>query len=351
MLKIRVHNLAVHLHAVALTTANDIPVETLDQAVACCEGALPPLQQLPRDISSLEAQLERADRSLSKLADSTDRLCRQNSHCSTATASTAASHWSSSPLLPASDASLQVCDAVFQVCERTLKLNTSSGGVKLADHCENLAGKEDSPTKVWEPDRDDCSICGTAFGPRLLGTRHHCRTCGRCICSSCSSSSVKITGESAMQRVCAVCVTVAQEAHALRLRMVQLSEALTDSINENISEKPGDASNLSLSDVFVSFCAALDCCERCVIPLEAMRNRHTGLQLIQKERAAAEAEKARLEKGRWKVSKLLSGKSSQEVLAGPLRETLRSWDENDDVYAEDFSQPSRMKCLRRCSLM
>ena len=41
---------------------------------------------------------------------------------------------------------------------------------------------------VWIPDAktDACMRCGKAFGWRRR--RHHCRLCGRCVCSGCSGS-------------------------------------------------------------------------------------------------------------------------------------------------------------------
>jgi hypothetical protein len=39
---------------------------------------------------------------------------------------------------------------------------------------------------IWIPDEktEGCMRCGRPFGWRRR--RHHCRLCGRCICSSCS---------------------------------------------------------------------------------------------------------------------------------------------------------------------
>mmetsp|Transcript_1802 Transcript_1802/g.3482 ORF Transcript_1802/g.3482 Transcript_1802/m.3482 type:complete len:669 (-) Transcript_1802:1325-3331(-) len=44
---------------------------------------------------------------------------------------------------------------------------------------------------VWSPNTEQCERCSTYFG--ILGSRHHCRRCGRCVCGKCSTHRVDLT--------------------------------------------------------------------------------------------------------------------------------------------------------------
>lgn len=56
----------------------------------------------------------------------------------------------------------------------------------------------------WQPDGAGCSRCGTRFS--LARRRHHCRFCGACVCSTCSST--RLSGE----RACDGCASEATRA-------------------------------------------------------------------------------------------------------------------------------------------
>jgi len=71
-------------------------------------------------------------------------------------------------------------------------------------------------------DIDNCGVCGAQLGKRRLNPRHHCRICGRCVCGSCSPSSVQIQGKEGLQRVCTPCVNIPEFRH----RLVQLGDLL-----------------------------------------------------------------------------------------------------------------------------
>lgn len=49
-------------------------------------------------------------------------------------------------------------------------------------------------------------MCQKKVGKRHLNPRHHCRTCGRCVCGACSPSSVQLEGQKGLQRVCSPCI-------------------------------------------------------------------------------------------------------------------------------------------------
>merc|ERR1719487_2767001 len=59
--------------------------------------------------------------------------------------------------------------------------------------------------KEWEEDGARCSICCAKFGWLLFKRRHHCRLCGKCVCSSCSPNSVCPKGKQLPVRVCTYC--------------------------------------------------------------------------------------------------------------------------------------------------
>lgn len=65
---------------------------------------------------------------------------------------------------------------------------------------------EASSGNVWAPDAKNCSICEKLLGKRYFNPRHHCRSCGRCVCSACSPNAVLMEGAKQRQRICKQCV-------------------------------------------------------------------------------------------------------------------------------------------------
>lgn len=74
----------------------------------------------------------------------------------------------------------------------------------------------------WDSDKStkDCVLCNKRFGT-FKRRRHHCRQCGRVVCSSCSSKRLVLEGEAYLgqpQRVCDGCYdTLTQKKQALTL--------------------------------------------------------------------------------------------------------------------------------------
>ena len=64
--------------------------------------------------------------------------------------------------------------------------------------------KEDYEAPVWIPDDacERCLICHALF--TFINRRHHCRHCGRVVCSACSPHKLFL-GETYPQRVCNLC--------------------------------------------------------------------------------------------------------------------------------------------------
>lgn len=61
------------------------------------------------------------------------------------------------------------------------------------------------PDATWEGNLSTCSLCQAKLGKRHMNPRHHCRRCGKCVCSSCSPNTVQIDGIPKPQRVCKNC--------------------------------------------------------------------------------------------------------------------------------------------------
>jgi len=66
-----------------------------------------------------------------------------------------------------------------------------------------VAGKDGG---AWEVS-DSCAVCQMSLGKRYLKKKHHCRACGKCICSACSPSLVQLLSGQEPQRVCTPCVS------------------------------------------------------------------------------------------------------------------------------------------------
>lgn len=63
-------------------------------------------------------------------------------------------------------------------------------------------------TDHWQDNTHDCAVCAAKLGKRRFNPRHHCRSCGKCVCSKCSPNRVSLDGVN-MSRVCNLCVSTA----------------------------------------------------------------------------------------------------------------------------------------------
>merc|ERR1719379_1015885 len=79
---------------------------------------------------------------------------------------------------------------------------------------------------AWEENTTSCGVCGTRFQKRRMTRRHHCRICGKCVCSSCSPSMVQLEGHKKPQRACTPCVKNATVATAVTDRLLSLAARL-----------------------------------------------------------------------------------------------------------------------------
>jgi len=107
----------------------------------------------------------------------------------------------------------------------------------------------------WEDDRWQCSLCGCRVGKM---TRHHCRLCGRCVCSSCSPSSVRLDRNARGRRACNPCVAAAQMVPWAKTRVQQLAWRLLDLAGDEALVEEATASSQSLESIILRCEAAFD---------------------------------------------------------------------------------------------
>merc|ERR1719454_1806224 len=64
------------------------------------------------------------------------------------------------------------------------------------------------PFAEWQVNTPNCSICNVALGKRRLKPRHHCRVCGKCVCSKCSPNFISLPHTPGTHRACKLCVAI-----------------------------------------------------------------------------------------------------------------------------------------------
>uniref|UniRef100_A0A7S4PVX5 FYVE-type domain-containing protein n=1 Tax=Alexandrium monilatum TaxID=311494 RepID=A0A7S4PVX5_9DINO len=106
----------------------------------------------------------------------------------------------------------------------------------------------------WEEDRPNCGACGAKLGKLR---RHHCRICGLCVCSGCSSSTVHLEGQRRPQRACTLCVAAACAAPTVKRRLAQLGATLRAMGGDNTAESHGATTLLEAAAI----------CEGAVLPV------------------------------------------------------------------------------------
>lgn len=191
------------------------PPLDVDQAMADCEALCSPIAdmaaQLPRLRQSLDdknAQLRSSSEQAREAAEMRERM-----KASVASITRRLNALSCSD--EQDDASLDVVEACESAIDRVEKYLSRP----LPETRRSLTGSLDGQDSVtsgdgdllrsssgWEENTQACSICSAKFGKRNLTRRHHCRVCGKCVCSSCSPSSITVTSGCLPQRVCTPCV-------------------------------------------------------------------------------------------------------------------------------------------------
>lgn len=119
---------------------------------------------------------------------------------------------------------VRVCDACYQPTPPSLSQSVDDTEVRVRKYSEAVVNtltsvasvleypksiiKETARPAYWEPDGEvtGCVCCETPFGLNL--TLHHCRECGKGVCSDCSTTRkpVPLRGWQNPVRVCDKCV-------------------------------------------------------------------------------------------------------------------------------------------------
>ena len=106
-------------------------------------------------------------------------------------------------------------------CKKASFLHDPHGSVDLTGGEESLG--DSAP--VWIPDQrvSMCQLCGLQFS--LVVRRHHCRACGKVLCSACSNNKAPIKyRQFEPVRVCHLCYDVLKKS---KIQTSRLSKAHT----------------------------------------------------------------------------------------------------------------------------
>lgn len=127
---------------------------------------------------------------------------------------------------------------------------------------------------AWEENTPSCGVCGVRFQKLRMTRRHHCRVCGKCVCSACSPSTIQLEGHKALQRACTPCVAHAVKARAATDRL----QVLAGRLHEAAGEGGGIATAIAEPELERAsgedeLEVALARCEAAAAPLEALRDR------------------------------------------------------------------------------
>jgi len=154
-----------------------------------------------------------------------------------------------------------------------------SAGINSTGYDTNEAGKSssaggDSPDlprqpktvlgKEWQDNTLNCSDCGAKFGWRRFKRWHHCRICGRCICSKCSTSKICLQKGEKPVRVCTRCAADAPRLCAFANRARDLSVRVGTFLGQEASEHGLQSEDLR---------DLLRHCESALEPLEEMNEK------------------------------------------------------------------------------
>jgi len=124
-------------------------------------------------------------------------------------------------------------------------------------------------TEDWDEDTRSCAVCGTIIGKRRFKPRHHCRLCGKCVCSACSPNTMQLEAEKKPQRICTPCISGTKQAAALARRLALVNGRLAALAGDPAPEARVAAGGGILEQAVI-------CCESSLASLEAMYSGGSG---------------------------------------------------------------------------
>eukprot|EP00747_Dinoflagellata_sp_TGD_P169327 gnl/TRDRNA2_/TRDRNA2_198064_c0_seq1.p1 gnl/TRDRNA2_/TRDRNA2_198064_c0~~gnl/TRDRNA2_/TRDRNA2_198064_c0_seq1.p1 ORF type:complete len:606 (-),score=80.26 gnl/TRDRNA2_/TRDRNA2_198064_c0_seq1:100-1875(-) len=264
-------------------------VGTLRQAAEYCESALPALKDVRNRLVAVRAGHVRSDDDGLYFTDGPSRKGSEDSYWSRDSGARSTSSLSmnipcdgSRASLPPSDdgSDSQNGDRAITPRDRTTTPRDMLSARETQDAASipsrSAVGEGDSR---WAEDGPTCAVCDAVFGKRHLRRRHHCRLCGKCVCSACSPSSLKFDGMAALQRACTPCVGNAREEHLLKDRLAFLADrlrTLVGSAGAYQSKSPQASCPVTRA---ASLEEALSICVDAVVPLEEMQRELNALYL------------------------------------------------------------------------
>eukprot|EP00927_Polykrikos_kofoidii_P049394 TRINITY_DN43457_c0_g1_i1.p1 TRINITY_DN43457_c0_g1~~TRINITY_DN43457_c0_g1_i1.p1 ORF type:complete len:399 (-),score=70.42 TRINITY_DN43457_c0_g1_i1:76-1194(-) len=110
---------------------------------------------------------------------------------------------------------LYYCDLALESIKQALeKGKSNSSRAPSVDSRRGSVASDPAPEEEsrvgrrpsWEGDSTSCSLCSARIGKRFFRRRHHCRRCGRCVCSACSPALMPVEGHRQPQRACIWCL-------------------------------------------------------------------------------------------------------------------------------------------------
>merc|ERR1719352_651053 len=104
-----------------------------------------------------------------------------------------------------------------------------------------------------------------------MNRRHHCRTCHRSVCHTCSPSTVSLQGHNGLQRACTPCVTFSVNAPEFNKDLAEFGQRLHSMSGIKVA----------VSSTFHSLGDTIEFCKAALDPLEGKI-----IELQQKQKAA-----------------------------------------------------------------